>query len=125
MNVDAYEAAMRRRLIAAGFDFNRPDLALAWTVFKRFASEPVECHDSYLFWEASEDYFDFVREFRHYSEDSEYEGVWHEQLTIHFIRSTADRLGVLTSGHRIGTLTSSPLSGVPPELTDRTNGLLQ
>ena len=91
MTVDDYEAAMRRRLLEAGFDFNRPDPALAWAVFKGFAAEPVECHDSYLFWEAASDYFDFVREFRHYTES---DAVWHEQLTIHFTCSPPDSLGV-------------------------------
>jgi hypothetical protein len=91
MTVDEYEAAMRRRLLEAGFDFNGPDPALAWAVFKGFAAEPVECHDSYLFWEAASDYFDFVREFQHYTEN---DAVWHEQLTIHFTCSPPHSLGI-------------------------------
>lgn len=49
MTVDEYEAAMRRKLIEAGFDFDVPNPALAWAVFKSFAAQPVECQDSYLF----------------------------------------------------------------------------
>jgi hypothetical protein len=91
MTTDDYATAMRRGLCEAGFDFDRPDPAVAWAVFKRFATAAVECHDSYLFWEAAHDYFDFVREFRHYNENG---GVWHEQLTIHFTCSAPDSLGV-------------------------------
>ncbi len=91
MTVDDYEAAMRRRLIDVGFDFERPDPALAWTVFKEFAAVLVQCHDSYLFWETASDYFDFVREFCHYSEAS---NVWSEQVTIHFTCSPPDSLDV-------------------------------
>lgn len=91
MTVDDYEGAMRRRLLEAGFDFSSPDPALAWAAFKDCAAEPVECHDSYLFWEAAGDYFDFVREFQHYTED---DAVWHEQLTIHFTCSPPDSLGI-------------------------------
>ena len=82
---------MRQRLLDSGFDFGKPDPAFAWAVFKSFANEPVECHDSYLFWEAADDYFDFVREFSHYTEK---EAIWHEQLTIHFTCSPPDSLGV-------------------------------
>jgi hypothetical protein len=88
MTVDDYEAATRRRLLQAGFDFTKPDPALAWSVFKRVAAEPVECSDSYLFWEAAGDYFDFVREFEHHLEDA----VWYEQLTIQFTCSLPDSL---------------------------------
>lgn len=90
MTVDDYEAATRHRLLQAGFDFPKPDLALAWSVFKRFAAEPVECSDSYLFWEAANSYFDFVREFEHHLEDA----VWYEQLTISFTCSPPDSLAV-------------------------------
>ena len=41
--------------------------------------------------EAADDYFDYVREFRHYTEK---DAVWHEQLTIHFTCSPPDSLGV-------------------------------
>ncbi len=88
MTVDDY-GGDGRRLYEVGFDFNRPDPALAWAVFKGFAAEPVECHDSYLFCEAANDCFDFVREFRH---DAENDAVWHEQLTIHFNCSSPDSL---------------------------------
>ncbi len=91
MTVDDYEGAVRSRLLDAGFDFSKPDPALAWEVFKACAAEPVECYDSYLFWEAASDYFDFVREFRHYTEN---EAVWHEQLTIHFTCSLPASLDV-------------------------------
>lgn len=91
MTVDDYEAAMRRRLLDGGFDFEKPDPALAWAVFKGFAAEPVECHDTYLFWEAANDYFDIVREFRHHTEN---DAVWHEQLTIHFTCSPPESLGI-------------------------------
>jgi hypothetical protein len=85
MTVADYQLAMRRHLQDAGFDFDRPDPVLAWTVFKGHASDPVECHDSYLFWEAADDYFDFVREFQHYTDN---DVVWYEQLTIHFTRAS-------------------------------------
>lgn len=91
MTVDEYEAAMRRRLLEAGFDFERPGPALAWTVFKEFAAVPVACHDTYLFWEAASNYFDFVREFQHYTEN---DAVWHEQLTIHFTCNPPDSLEI-------------------------------
>jgi hypothetical protein len=91
MTVDEYEEAVRRKLLDAGFDFNSPDPALAWKVFKASAAEPVECDDSYLFWEAADDYFDFVREFRHYTENG---ALWHEQLTIHFTCYPPDALGI-------------------------------
>ena len=91
MTVDDYEAAMRRKLLDAGFAFNRPDPALAWAVFKRFAAEPVECDDSYLFWEVASDYFDFVREFRHYTKN---DAVWCEKLTVHFTCTPPDSLVV-------------------------------
>lgn len=91
MTVDEYEAMVRRKLHEANFDFSRPDPATAWKVFKACAIEPVECSDSFLFWEAANDYFDFVREFRHYTAD---EAVWHEQLTIHFTCSAPDSLGI-------------------------------
>jgi hypothetical protein len=91
MTVDDYEVAIRRRLLKAGFDFDKPDPRSAWEIFKAFAAEPVECHDSYLLWEAANDYFDFVREFQHYPESG---AVWFEQLTIHFTCSPPDSLGV-------------------------------
>jgi len=91
MTVDEYEAAMRRKLIEAGFDFDVPNPALAWAVFKSFAAQPVECQDSYLFWEAANDYFDFVREFRQYTESG---AVWHEQVTVHFTCSPQDSLEI-------------------------------
>jgi hypothetical protein len=90
MTVDDYEAAFRHRLLDAGFDFQKPDLALAWAVFKSFAAEPVESDESYLFWETGHDYFDFVREFK---QDSA-RAVWFEQLTVHFTRSAPHRLAV-------------------------------
>src|SRR5262245_25733330 len=91
MRVDEYETALRCHLLDAGFDFDRPDPTLAWEVFKNFAAEPVECHDSYLFWEAADGYFDFVREFEH---STERDAVWYEQLTIHFTNESPNRLGI-------------------------------
>lgn len=81
MTVDEFEESMRRKLVDVGFDFDAPNPALAWAVFKSVSAMPVECEDSYLFWEAADDYFDFVREFRHNTENG---AVWHEQLTVHF-----------------------------------------
>ena len=91
MTVDEYESAVRQHLLDAGFDFNNPTMSLAWTVFKQTVSLKVDCHDSYLFWEAAQDYFDFVREFRHYEND---QNVWHEQVTLHFTCILPDFLDI-------------------------------
>src|SRR5262245_61808092 len=90
MTFDDYEVAMRHRLLEAGFNFDQPDPALAWEVFKAFAEEPVECDDSYLFWEAADGYFDFVREF---AEDRD-TAIWCEQMTIHFTSPPPDHQGI-------------------------------
>ena len=91
MTVDDFRDVMDLALLAAKFSFRRPDPATAWEVFMALAAKPVECEDSYLFWEASQDFFDFVREFSHRTEDG---AVWHEQLTIHFTAHTAARLDI-------------------------------
>jgi hypothetical protein len=42
MTVDEAEDRLRQLLRDAGLDFERPSPLLAWEVFKRFATEPVE-----------------------------------------------------------------------------------
>ncbi len=91
MTVDDYQNLLRCQLLRAGFDFAGPDPGLAWSVFKDLADEPVACSDSYLLWEVAGDYFDFVREFKHYEEDG---ALWFEQVTVHFTCSPPQSFGV-------------------------------
>jgi hypothetical protein len=100
--VDVDEAADRlRQLLAdAGFDPDRPDPTVAWEVFKRFATEPVDVQTTELWFEAADGdpaeefpaYFDFVRMFMHYPDDG---AEWGEQITVHFTAPPAVRLGMV------------------------------
>jgi hypothetical protein len=99
MTVDEGENKLRQLLLEAGFDFSHPDPALAWKVFKSFATEPVESDGEELFFEAGDGdpvkgfpgYFDFVRQFRHYPDDGV---VWDEQITAHFTCPPNVKLGL-------------------------------
>ena len=72
------EPTLRKMLDQAGFSFDRPDPANAWTVFKAFVREPVQCiHDGVLFqcgvynWSGTELFtLDFVRQFVIESDDT-------------------------------------------------------
>src|SRR4051794_2336280 len=103
MTVDEAAGRLRQLLLDSGFDFARPSPALAWQVFKRFATEPVEsaggpgCEE---FWFEASDadavngspgYFDFVRQFL---QDTEGGAEWHEQITAHFTCGPGARLGL-------------------------------
>jgi len=95
-------------LLDSGFDFAHPDPALAWEVFKRFASVPVDsggeqaCEELWL--EAGDGnlakgwpgYFDFVRFFNQYTEEG---AVWHEMVTMHFSSAPSAPPGLRGSVH--------------------------
>jgi hypothetical protein len=65
MSVDQYEALLRDRLTAAGFDFRRPDRKLACRVVLACGWEPVACEQSFLYYEARDDGIEFGRWFVH------------------------------------------------------------
>jgi hypothetical protein len=99
--VDVDEAADRlRQLLAdAGFDPGRPDPAVAWAAFKRFAAEPVDVLTTELWFEAADGdpaedrpaYFDFVRMFMHYPDGG---AEWGEQITAHFAAPPKASIGL-------------------------------
>ncbi len=104
VTVDDAADQLRQQLLDAGFDPARPEPVLAWEVFKRFATEPVEAETTELWFEAGDGdpakdapaYFDFVRMFVHYPEDG---AEWGEQITAHFTGSPGVRLGLGGSVH--------------------------
>jgi hypothetical protein len=116
MTVDDAADRFRQLLLDAGFDFGRPNPALAWEVFKRFAGEPVEsaggreCEE--LWFEASDGdpvngfpgFFDFVRQFL---QDTERGAEYHEQITAHFTCAPGVELGLR------GTLLAADLADLP------------
>jgi len=65
MSVDEYEALLRDRLAAAGFDFRRPDHELACLMFLACGWEPVACDQDFLYYEARDDGIEFGRWFHH------------------------------------------------------------
>jgi len=95
------EQRLREMLNSANFDFEAPEPALAWSVFKTFASEPVEGVDDGFLWElgcydfTGEKlcYLDFVRQFTFY-EDGEYDHM--EQLHIEFTAPPSSELLTLS-----------------------------
>ena len=96
MTPSATEARMRSLLDAAGLTGPRLTPLPVWEVFKRFASEPVECEDDYLLFQAGDSkimrdtYLDFCREFR--LRDGG-DVVWYEQLHAEFTARRPHRLG--------------------------------
>lgn len=99
MDVDEAADRLRQLLAVAGFDPDRPDPAVAWTAFKRFAAEPVDVQTTELWFEAADGdpatdspaYFDFVRMFMHYPDDG---AEWGEQVTAHFTAPPDARPGL-------------------------------
>ena len=81
MSVDEYEALLRDRLAAAGFDFDRPDRKLACRVFLACGWEPVACDQAFLYYEARDDGIEFGRWFRHGPEPR---GARHERVALRF-----------------------------------------
>jgi hypothetical protein len=90
MLITEVEARLKTLLRDGGFDFRNPDPELAWSIFKSFVQEPVECaDDGILFqcgvyeWTGEPQFeFDFTRQFSTDDEDGEYEGM--EQLHCKF-----------------------------------------
>jgi hypothetical protein len=117
MTVDEAAGRLREFLLDAGFDFARPNPALAWEVFQRFAAEPVDsaggpwCEE--LWFEASEGdpvngspgFFDFVRQFL---QDTEQGAEFHEQITAHFSCDPGVRLGLRQTTVHAEDLTDLP-----------------
>ena len=81
------EFELKAMLARAGFDFQTPSPALAWSVFKAFAERPVEDVESGILWQMGCHAFtgeklcrlDFVRQFSFYV-DGEYDHM--EQLHL-------------------------------------------
>lgn len=65
MTVDEFEALLRDRLAAAGFDFGRPDRKVACRVVLALGPVPVACDHSFLYYEARDEYVEFGRWFQH------------------------------------------------------------
>jgi hypothetical protein len=65
MSVDEYEALLRDRLQAAGFDFRRPDRKVACRVVLACGWEPVACDQAFLYFETLDDGIEFGRCFQH------------------------------------------------------------
>jgi hypothetical protein len=97
------EPLLRQMLREAGVDEARPNPAVSWEVFKRFATVPAECARDYLFFEAgdghpeqgSSGYFNYTREFEMRGASGD-EPVWFEQVVIEFAVPPPLRLGVGT-----------------------------
>ena len=93
MTVEEAEVHLRTMLLDAGFDFTRPDVALAWEVFKQFAVVPVESgsdREGEVIWfeayggdseRGRRGYFEFVRLF---SQFTEADAIRHGMITLHF-----------------------------------------
>jgi hypothetical protein len=116
VTVDEATDRLRQLLLDAGLDIARPDPALTWQVFKRFAIEPVEsaggreCEE--VWFEAGDGdpangfpgYFDFVRQFL---QDTEAGAEFHEQITAHFTCPPGVRLGLR------GSIAAEDLADLP------------
>ena len=103
MTVDEAADHIRELLRDAGLNATRPDPAIVWNVFKRFAAVPVDsaggpaCEE--LWFESSDgdpktgspSFFDFVRQFL---QDTEGGAEFHEQITAHFTCEPGVRLGL-------------------------------
>jgi hypothetical protein len=108
MTVSDAADRFRQLLLDAGFDFTHPNPLLAWEVFKRFATEPIEsaggrdCEE--LWFEAGDGnlmnsfpgYFDFVRQFL---QETEQGAEYHEQITAHFTCEPSVQLGLRGTIH--------------------------
>lgn len=108
MDVEAAADHLRQMLADSGFDPARPDPVLAWHVFQRFVSVPVEsgggreCEE--VWFEAGDGdpvkgwpgYFDFCRMFNQYTES---DACWHEAITAHFACPPDAQLGLRGSVH--------------------------
>ena len=81
MSVDGYEALLRDRLAAAGFDFRRPDRKLACRVVLACGWEPVACDRAFLYYEARDDGIEFGRWFQHGPEAG---AARHERVALRF-----------------------------------------
>lgn len=81
MSVDEYEALLRERLGAAGFDFRRPDRKLACRVVLACGWEPVACDQTFLYYEAQGDGIEFGRWFQHGPEAGT---ARHERVALRF-----------------------------------------
>lgn len=98
MTIDEAADWLTQQLLDAGVDFARPNPALVWEVFKRFATEPIEGETTELWFEAADGdpdrdspaSFDFVRLITQYTECAEYG----EQITATFTASPAVQLGM-------------------------------
>ncbi|MEK8021485.1 MAG: hypothetical protein VSS75_031805 [Candidatus Parabeggiatoa sp.] len=83
------EHKLKHMLVEAGFDFDIPNPSIAWSVFKKFSSLPVEDVEDAVLWQlGSYDftgeklcYLDFVRQFSFYDK-GQYDQM--EQLHIEF-----------------------------------------
>jgi hypothetical protein len=81
MSVDEYEALLRDRLEAAGFDFRHPDRKLACRVVLACGWEPVACEQTFLYYEARDDGIEFGRWFQHGPEAG---SARHERVALRF-----------------------------------------
>ena len=98
------EAELKAMLTLAGFEFENPSPALAWSVFKAFAERPVEDAESGILWQIGCYSFtgeklchlDFVRQFSFYI-DGEYDHM--EQLHLLFTCAPTPELLPLTRNH--------------------------
>ncbi len=116
MTVSDAADKLRQLLLDAGFDFAHPNPLLAWEVFKRFVTEPVEsaggreCEE--IWFEAGDGnlvngfpgYFDFVRQFLQVTERG---AEYHEQITVHFACEPSVQLGLQ------GTIHAEDLTNLP------------
>jgi hypothetical protein len=99
VTVDEAADRFRRLLHEAGFNPARPNVAVAWQAFKRFAAEPVDDQTTELWFEAADGdpaegfpaYFDFVRMVMHYPDDG---AEWGEQITARFTAPPGVWLGL-------------------------------
>ncbi len=113
MNVDEAADRLRQLLADVGFNSARPDPAVTWAAFKRFAAEPVDVQTTELWFEAGDGdpvqespaYFDFVRMFLHYPEDG---AEWGEQITAHFTAPASVQLGL-----RRGSIHAADVAELP------------
>jgi hypothetical protein len=81
MSVDEWEALLRNRLEAAGFDFRQPDRRLACRVYLACGWEPVSCEQGFLYYEALDDGIEFGRWFVHGLDPT---NARHERVALRF-----------------------------------------
>jgi hypothetical protein len=94
---DEAEQTLNEMLTAAGVDFDQPDPALVWRVFKDFSRIPVDCAEDgilfqcgvYAFSGTEQFHFDFTRQFT-IEEDGEYDHM--EQLQCTLLAPPTDEL---------------------------------